>query len=364
MPPPSIVSRILVCQLSRLGDVLLATPAIECLARSYPDAEVHVLTDTRAVPLLEGNPHIAAIHAARNAEMAGPLRAWRIAMRLTREHRFDVVVDFQQTMLTRITSLLSGASMRIADKRAFYLRPFYTHTLVRRHGYAARSKIDLLEPLGIEWGGERPRIYLNDVDRTRAGSVLSELFPGLPKSMLVTLDSTQQRVCRCWPADHFARLLARVARDHADIAFLPLYGPGEAAHVEEVRRKAVEQGVAPERIRMASEAMDLRTTAACIEGAGMHVGNCSLPRHLAVAVGTPTLVVLGPTDEASWTFPWRERGGKPHETARAQMACAPCAVAGSRGDCGEPRCMEALDVDSVAELLGRMLEKGWGGNQS
>lgn len=357
MPPmPYAFSRILVCQLSRLGDVLLATPAIECLARTYPEAEVHVLTDRRAVPLLEDNPHVSAVHAVADAELAGPVRSWRTALRLTREHRFDLVVDFQQTMLTRLASLLTRAPMRIADKRAFYLRPFYTYTGVRRPGYAARSKIDLLVPLGIQWRGERPRVYLNDNDRARARTVLAELFPGVRKGNLVTVDPTQARQCRCWPAGKFAKLLSMAAREHPELVFLPLYGPDEVESANEVVRRALDHGVPPERIRRSGAVLDLRTTAACIEAARLHVGNCSLPRHLAVAVGTSSLSVLGPTDEASWTYPWREWGGERHETMRAAIACAPCAVAGSEGDCGEPRCMDELAVESVAAVLGRILE--------
>lgn len=355
-PTSHSFSCILVCQLSRLGDVLLATPAIELLARTCPEAEVHVLTDRRAVPLLEGNPHIAAVHAVDDAESAGPVRAWRIAIRLTREHRFDLVVDFQQTVLTRLASLLSGAPMRIADKRAFYLRPFYTHTGERRPGYAARSKVDLLAPLGIVWQGERPRMFLNDNDRARARTVLAGLFPGVRQGNLITVDSTQARQCRCWPAGKFARLIATAAREHPETVFLPLYGPGELEVVDELLRYAVDEGVPSERVRRTDEPLDLRTTAACIEAARLHVGNCSLPRHLAVAVGTPSLSVLGPTAEASWTYPWKAWGGEPHETARAAIACAPCAVAGSEGDCGDPRCMEALEVETVAAVLGRMLE--------
>ena len=46
--------RILVCQLRQIGDVVLATPSIELLKRRYPDAEIHLLTEKKCAPLLEG----------------------------------------------------------------------------------------------------------------------------------------------------------------------------------------------------------------------------------------------------------------------------------------------------------------------
>jgi heptosyltransferase-2/heptosyltransferase-3 len=353
---PPTVSRILVCQLSRLGDVLLATPAIACLVRAYPGAEVHVLTDSRAVPLLAGNPHVARIHAVANAEDSGPVRALRIALDITRGQGFDLVVDFQQTQLTRLTALLSGARMRIADAVPWYLRPFYTHTVARRPGYAARSKVDLLAPLGIPWLGERPRVYLDDADRERGRAVLGSLFPDAGRGTVVTVDATQGRVCRLWPAERFGRLLAMAGQEQPELVFLLLHGPGEETQASAVEETAVTAGLASDRVRRADAPLDLRTMAACIEAARLHVGTCSLPRHLAVAVGTPSLVVTGPTDEATWTYPWQERGGEPHVTAASPLECAPCAVSGSGGDCGEPRCMEALTVDMVAARLRRVLE--------
>lgn len=395
---PIDFSRILVCQLSLLGDVLLATPAIECLARAYPGAEIHVLTDTRAAPLLENNPHITRIHAVNAADTTGIVRALRIALRMTRSMRFDLVVDYQRTVLTRIVAMLSGAQVRIADTSGLHLRPFYTHMVTRRPGYAARSKVDLLAPLGFEWQGERPRIYLDEGDRAEALTELDALFSGeasrggeVPvaeqnaeaggavvgqdeehgsaagsrrgawRGRLVSVDPTQARPCRRWPEERFARLLAMVWRAHPELVFLLLHGPGEEEIVQAVHSAAVEQGVPAASIRYAAQPLPLRTAAACIEAAVLHVGNCSLPRHLAVATSTPSLTVMGPTDEASWTYPWSVWGGEPHEAAMSPLSCAPCAVAGSKGDCGEPLCMEALEVDAAYSALERVLSAAEGG---
>ncbi|MDR2604424.1 MAG: hypothetical protein LBC55_03610 [Desulfovibrio sp.] len=47
-PAPESVRRVLVCQLRQIGDVLLATPAAELLARHYPQAEIHMFTEKNA----------------------------------------------------------------------------------------------------------------------------------------------------------------------------------------------------------------------------------------------------------------------------------------------------------------------------
>ena len=67
--PPESVRRILVCQLRQIGDVLLATPSIELLARRYPQAEVHVFTEKKCLPMLQGNPYVHTIWAVDKKAM-------------------------------------------------------------------------------------------------------------------------------------------------------------------------------------------------------------------------------------------------------------------------------------------------------
>jgi heptosyltransferase-2/heptosyltransferase-3 len=58
--------------------------------------------------------------------------------------------------------------------------------------------------------------------------------------------------------------------------------------------------------------------AACIEASSMLLGNCSAPRHMAVAVGTPTLTIQGATS-SGWVFPAPEHG-----YVASDIPCRPC----------------------------------------
>ncbi|MBU1612430.1 MAG: hypothetical protein KKC99_11365, partial [Proteobacteria bacterium] len=52
---------ILVCQLKQIGDVVISTAMVELLARRYPEAEIHFLTEARSAPILENNPHLTQV---------------------------------------------------------------------------------------------------------------------------------------------------------------------------------------------------------------------------------------------------------------------------------------------------------------
>ena len=96
--------------------------------------------------------------------------------------------------------------------------------------------------------------------------------------------------------------------------------------------------------------LGLREAAACMERAALHVGNCSAPRHMATAVGTPTLTILGSTD-IYWDYP-----SSMHRNISFGADCQPC----NSNECSKGIfCLERLTPEAVAGELLEMLEQDW-----
>jgi len=334
LPDPAAVQKILVCQLRQLGDVLLATPAIRLLAERFPRAEIHVLTGAAAAPLLEGNPRVARVWVVpRGSGLGRDLAlAWRVA-----SERFDLLVDFQQLPRIRWVAALSrlfGTRARLSFDPPWYNRRLYSHWTTPRDGYAAMSKASVLAPLGIKWSGEPPELFLTPEEIAGAVELLREA--GIPAGApFLTVDPTHRRPTRRWPAESFGRLLALAAEKLPGGAFLVLWGPGEEAEAREVARLGGPACRVPARL------MSLREMAAVIAQARLHLGTCSAPRHIAVAVGTPSLTVLGSTSPA-WTFP-----GPGHAHVALGLPCQPC----NRNECPDPRCLTELTPETVLPAL-------------
>lgn len=91
---------------------------------------------------------------------------------------------------------------------------------------------------------------------------------------------------KCWPAEGFAAVAARLA---GASRFLVVLGPAEPHQAWQHAHGAV---VARE--------LPLRTLGAVLSRAGLFVGNDSGIGHLAAACGVPALVLFGPTDPAVW----------------------------------------------------------------
>lgn len=345
IPSPEAVRRILVCQLRQIGDVLLATPSLELLARRYPQAEIHVFTEKKCAPMLENNPHVHAVWPVDKKAFPTPVHEyiWYGKIAAT---GFDIVVDFQQLPRCRALALLSRAPVRLSFPPPWYLRPLYTHWAQPAPAYAGAYKAGVLAPLGITWQGERPRLYLTTTERVEAHNLLAAMQ--LNDKPFVSVDATHRQYTRRWPISHFAALMDMLADALPDLHFLVPFGPGEEREIHALRDICRHK----ERVAVPPDLLSLRGMAACMERAILHLGNCSSPRHMAVALDVPSFTLLGATG-TGWQFPAPE-----HAYARARdimdMPCQHC----NKNTCEiGVACMEKLRPELVLPKVLEHLHK-------
>jgi len=340
---PKKVGKILVCQLRRIGDVLLATPSIRLLKKAFPGAEIHILTEKKNAPLLEHNPDLARIWAIDKKRLNHLGKELAFYLQVARQ-RFDLLVDFQQLPRCRWVAALSmffGTKVRLTYTPPWYNRMLFTHWTRPRDGYAAMSKASVLEPLGITWHGEKPVLNLLPEEIEAAKKFLQSLGVS-GNDTLVTIDPSHRRETRRWPEKYFGELINMAAKVRPDLKFLLLFGPGE----RKIAERVFESADTPACL-LPPNMLSLREMAAVISCAHLHFGTCSAPRHIAVAVNTPSLVVLGSTSSA-WTCPSPE-----HEDISLDIACRPC----NQNTCPDPRCLTGLTPEKVLPKFLESLEK-------
>ena len=334
--------KILVCQQRQIGDVLLATPVFRLLRGRFPDAELHMFTEKKCEPLLRHNPCVDAFHLI---EKGGFFR--QVAFyRKTAAQGFDAVIDLQQLPRCRTMTLFSRAPVRVS----FFSRPFihwrYTHLVRPEQGYACRTKASLLKPFGISWHGEGPEIFLLEEEKA-AGRQLLKDCGWQPELQLVTIDSTHRRASKRWPAERFAELILRLGRNGGR-QFLLLRGPGEESEMQNLQALCLGLGVKKEHLLLPAEVPGIRLSAACIAEADLHVGGCSAPRHMAAALGVPSLVIPGASGP-EWRFPLPM-----HRELRPELPCQPCSLR----ECPDPKCLLLITPEMAADQAEEML-RAW-----
>ena len=88
--------------------------------------------------------------------------------------------------------------------------------------------------------------------------------------------------------------------------------------------------------------LSLEQTAVACRKASVLVGPDSGVAHLAAAVGTPAVVLFGPSDPDKWGPP-AGRGA----VVRVSVPCAPCSMFGSVKPCRRRVCMERISPEQV-----------------
>ncbi|MFI5362269.1 MAG: glycosyltransferase family 9 protein [Elusimicrobiota bacterium] len=276
---PSSPTKILVVQLRRLGDVILTTPAASALKKKYPAAKLDFLVEAPGAEALAGHPAIDEI-LVYDAKTAFGALAWALKIRA---RGYDWVVDFLANPRTALLTALSGAAVKAGPahvRRAFA----YNHKMIQspQTCYAALEKVRWLSGLGVapEDAPALPQLFLAERPKTIEN--------------VVGLAPASRKDTRRWPASSYARL-GRLLRDKHGCRLKVFWGPGEKDLADEVVR-----GIGAE-ARAILETRTIAELARELASCRVLVSNCAGPKHVALALGVPTVTIHGSSDPASWT---------------------------------------------------------------
>ena len=334
-------ARILVRAPNWVGDVVMATPALRALRRAHPQAEI----------VLEGRPFLAGLARGLPSVDAFLPDARRSAFARARElrrRRFDWAVLLPDSTRAALGPFLARTPVRAGYAREPLRRALLTLVLPPPTEGGRRVPISMVErylritrALGCPDAGPALELAVDVEARERVSKRLAEagLLPG--ERTLVVTPGASFGASKLWPPESFAAAADAIARRHGLRAVLAP-GPGE----EEIARGIAER-MAEHALLLADPPTSLAELVALVAGAALHLGNDTGPRHIAVASGVPTVVVMGPTDPRH-TAHQLER----QRVLREDVPCSPCHLKVCPID---HRCMTRLRPERVAAAAAELL---------
>lgn len=345
-----------------LGDLLQRNILSTLAAAAYPSAEIVLVVD-QATHRRHGRT--LAAHTTSDAVLACPSPdrepTWR---NILKEHDFDLcVVDPGSAELTARHAAEIGIVQRIGVLVGGPQDKYLTAGV--RPRASIRGRTDLLdyatamaEALGL--------------DRPSPGSVLPRMpnvvatpgcLPRGPGPSVVLHPGGARLWNRRWPMTSYAELGSWLAHLPTRIVLMGDADEGDELRLLEARIVKRDSAVSV----CVVAGVDLREAAGIIAAADLLVGNDSSLGHVAAAVGTPSVILYGPTGtEFMWTriYP-RHRGvslhmrcqGRSHEVGDLGSAACPfgCTTEYRGVDGPYPRCLSELPVQSVIDAVGRQL---------
>ncbi len=352
------VERILILNLTRLGDLLQTSPTIATLRALHPDARITLVADRNFAAVARGIPHLDEVLEISLDDLGrrlleggeGILTGWTMAHDLVaslREARFDVALNLSSS---RMSAMLMGL-VGVPDTRGWSATPDGCRVIRGRWSrlfaasclHRAAAPFNLVDTYRLIAGHGASSEALafavgaGSLDRAR------ELLAG-STAQRVAFQLGASREIRQWPAASFAAVIRTLAGSGIEAVLIGAGGDrGLAATV------AQRAGVP---VRDLTGATDISGLAAVLAECDLLVTGDTGPMHLAAAVGTPVVgLFFGPALPYD-TGPY----GRDHLLVHAAVPCAPCAHA---ADCGAPYCRDEISPELVTALVRDRLAGRW-----
>lgn len=361
--------KILAIKLRALGDTILMTAPLLELRRAYPDAEIHVVVTDTWAPLLENHSAVdRIIPYQRHQGAASRAKAIaRMALDL-RKQKYDCVVNFHASPSSSALAYAVGAKVRAIHFHGHRDKNRYSTTNVVGKGVlkpVIERDMDTVRSLGLTIPeGRMPEVTLDGSEISRARTRIGQM--GLYGPIL-GLGIGASRNTKIWPLDRFAAIAIRWCDQYRG-SVIVYHARGEEAvsrrFFDAVDRKLVEWYADPDarkavRARVLAEVqLPLRLLAAMLKSSQLYLGNDSGPKHLAVAVGIPTITLFGPEDPFEW-HPYPQDRHPLHFIEG--LKCRNDQEPGFRPWCAlhecvveEHRCMKFITEDEVFRTIERM----------
>jgi lipopolysaccharide heptosyltransferase II len=324
-----------------MGDVLLTTPALKALRIGFPESRIAALVTPSGEAILRGNPDVDEIIVLDKSSLGSKMG---IIPRV-RRGKFQLVIDFLCNPRTALISICSGARDRLGyDVRI--RRVAYNLQKPRdeyREGkkivkYAAEVNVDMVRCLGIGGVDTQLRFEVSERARKKADEFLRSR--SLESGRVAGICPTGSWGAKTWQLEKFADLADRLTKETGSRVVI-VWGPGEKTIAEEMAAAMKEEGVVACKT-------DIDEVGALLRRCSVFVSNDSGLKHIAVAVGTPTVTVYGPTNPVTWNPP-----DSRHRAVHAGVDCLFC----DKNECETMVCMKKLEVSNVLPAVRDLLEE-------
>jgi heptosyltransferase-2 len=190
---------------------------------------------------------------------------------------------------------------------------------------------------------DRPRLFMSSHLQKKASRLL-EGYGISPDDMVIGLNpGAKFGTSKCWPPEYFARL-AELLADRWKTKLLLFVGPGEEDIANSILRLSKAKI-----INTGPDGVDLALLKPLIQRCQLLFTNDTGPRHYAVALNRPVVVIMGPTDPR-----YTQRNLEKTIVLRRKTECSPCHLKECTQD---HRCMTAISPEIVLQAGERLLRE-------
>jgi heptosyltransferase-2 len=274
-----------------LGDLVMSTPGFRALRAGFPDARIALQVRASLAPTLAGSPWFDEILPLRSyhAGSGALLREARSLRRADYELGICIPESWSSALLLRAAGITHRVGYGGRGRGLLLTRAVAVPNEWGRRRLVARERfvLGLVDALGLEASDTRVELFTTPEEESAADTLLEAHGLRRGESLVALAPGASYGSSKLWPAESFAR----VADAALAVGARPLVlgsadeRPLASRVVAEMRGQGVDL----------AGRMDLGVMKAVLRRCRALVCNDAGARHVAVALGVPCVVMMGPT---------------------------------------------------------------------
>ncbi|SMP06726.1 heptosyltransferase-2 [Desulfurobacterium pacificum] len=320
--------KILIFQTAFLGDLILTSPLIKSVKKSFPETEVSLVVRKGFKSVFAQSPYLSEII---EFDKKGIFRF----SSFLKSKNFDLVISPHRSHRTSLILFLSGIRRRIGfDKSGFAF--LYTdrvkHKMEKRVHEIDRN-LNLLTPLknySLIVDNE-PELPISDEEAEKTAKKFK-----LEKPFIVLAPGSVWKT-KAWLSENFAKVGDYFYKQGFQVVIVGSNKDAPYCQVTEENMKGKAKNLCGK--------TTLREFFSIIKRASLVISNDSSPVHAAVSFNTPVVEIYGATVPDFGFFPYRNGI---YVEPPIELPCRPCGIHG-RKECPEKhfKCMKSITPEMV-----------------
>jgi len=349
--------KVLLVNITRLGDMLQATPTIAGLKAENPGCHITVLVEKQFVDVCHVIPNIDEVMGidlgfvcrSLDREGDGIVDAYEYVHELVerlRNEKFDYCLNMSSSAYTALLLSLVGIGRNggwTSDEQGYRLiesswaQLFATSVFHQNRQYNSLNLVDVFRcSADVEQHPHKLLINVDPAARAYCEELLQRAsFTNTGPLIAVQAGASQGK--RQWAPAKFVELIKHLVHEHSARVILT-GSPKECSIVEPI----VAGCGSPNVVSLAGKT-SIPQLAAMLQLADILVTGDTGPMHMAVAVGTPVVSMFLASAYGFETGPYSEG----NIVIQPVIGCGPC---NPNKSCGRPDCHETIAPELVATL--------------
>ncbi len=282
--------RILALVPGGIGDQILFFPTLDDLKQSYPESQIDVIVEPRSKGAYRVCKSVRDV-LSYDFKDANSLADWGNLLGIMRDREYEAVISLGQRWTVGLLLWLTGIPKRVgyAGNGAIFLSDSIP---LKTEQYAAQMYHDLLQGMDITtpFKGISINVLKTDIDEAEA----EQQRLGVAESGYILIHGGSSQLAqvkgidKIYPTNYWQEIISELQEKQPNLPVVIVKGPEDAPWVNQIRESSPDIKVVTPR--------DVGKLAAMIAGANLMICTDSAPMHLAVAVGTYTIALFGPTE--------------------------------------------------------------------